>query len=93
MPGSNAIKVDWSPLDAGVASHVVVVVNVNDDTDWCLTTLGASADTHTCTPGKAAAGSTYLALVIALHTGGGYTLGGILPTPTRVTLAAASSGS
>ena len=88
MGATNAIKVDWSP-DAGIDQQVVVVVNTLNTTDYCVMVLPATATTHTCTPSKAAAGATYLAVVIGLKPGGGYSLGN-LPT---VTLPAASSGS
>ena len=86
---TNAIKVDWSP-DAGIDQQVVVVIG-DDTTDYCLSAplLSATASTYTCTPSKAAAGATYVAVVIGLKPGGGFTLGN-LPT---VTLAAAQSGS
>ena len=80
-PGTIALS--WTPPAAG-ASQVAVVVNVADDTDYCLDTLpGLEASTYTCAGRRA--GATYVALLIVLLPDGGYTLANIvrfdLPTP------------
>ena len=94
VAGSNAIKVDWSPAE-GNTGQIVIVVNRGDTTDYCLAAdLGASAKTYTCSEASATyegtAGATYVALVIALQSDGGFTLGNL---PTVMLPAAASSGS
>ena len=80
-PGTIALS--WTPPAAG-ASQVAVVVNVADDTDYCLDTLpGLEASTYTCAGRRA--GATYVALLIVLLPDGGYTLANIvrfdLPAP------------
>ncbi len=80
-PGTIALS--WTPPAAGTA-QVAVVVNVADDTDYCLDTLpGLDASTYTCA-GRTA-GQTYVALLIVLLPDGGYTLANIvrfdLPAP------------
>ena len=56
---------------------MAVVVNVADDTDYCLDTLpGLDASTYTCA-GRTA-GATYVALLIVLLPDGGYTLANIV---------------
>ena len=73
-PGTIALS--WTPPAAG-ASQVAVVVNVADDTDYCLDTLpGLDASTYTCA-GRTA-GATYVALLIVLLPDGGYTLANIV---------------
>ena len=73
-PGTIALS--WTPPAAG-ASQVAVVVNVADDTDYCLDTLpGLDASTYTCA-GRTA-GQTYVALLIVLLPDGGYTLANIV---------------
>ena len=71
-PGTIALS--WT---AAGASQVAVVVNVADDTDYCLDTLpGLDASSYTCA-GRAA-GQTYVALLIVLLPDGGYTLANIV---------------
>ena len=73
-PGTIALS--WTPPAAG-ASQVAVVVNVADDTDYCLDTLpGLDASSYTCA-GRTA-GQTYVALLIVLLPDGGYTLANIV---------------
>ena len=73
-PGTIALS--WTPPAAG-ASQVAVVVNVADDTDYCLDTLpGLDASTYTC-EGRTA-GQTYVALLIVLLPDDGYTLANIV---------------
>ena len=82
-PGT--IDLSWTPPAAG-ASQVAVVVNVADDTDYCLDTLpGLDASSYTCA-GRTA-GATYVALLIVLLPDGGYTLANIV----RFDLPAAAS--
>ena len=68
-----SITVSWTP-GSGAASQVTVVVNVLDDTDYCLgfdaTGSGSSYECEGVT-----AGATYVVLVIALDGEGGYALG------------------
>ena len=80
-PGTIALS--WTPPAAGT-SQVAVVVNVADDTDYCLDTLpGLDASSYACA-GRTA-GQTYVALLIVLLPDGGYTLANIvrfeLPVP------------
>ena len=67
------ITVMWTP-GSGSASQVTVVVNVLDDTDYCLgfdpTGSGSSYECEGVT-----AGATYVVLVIALDGQGGYAIG------------------
>ena len=73
-PGTIALS--WTPPAAGT-SQVAVVVNVADDTDYCLDTLpGLDASTYTCAGRRA--GQTYVALLIVLLPDGGYTLANIV---------------
>ena len=73
-PGTIALS--WTPPAAG-ASQVAVVVNIADDTDYCLDTLpGLDASTYTCA--DRTAGATYVALLIVLLPDGGYTLANIV---------------
>ena len=82
-PGT--IELFWTPPAAG-ESQVAVVVNVADDTDYCLDTLpGLDASSYTCA-GRTA-GQTYVALLIVLLPDGGYTLANIV----RFDLPAAAS--
>ena len=82
-PGTIALS--WTPPAAG-SSQVAVVVNVADDTDYCLDTLpGLDASSYTCA-GRTA-GQTYVALLIVLLPDGGYTLANIV----RFELPAAAS--
>ena len=67
------VMVVWI-LGNGAASQVIVVVNVVDDTDYCLGfDDSGTASSYECT-GRAG-GATYVVLVIALDGQGGYTLG------------------
>ena len=73
-PGT--VVLSWTPPAAGT-SQVAVVVNVADDTDYCLDTLpGLDASTYTCAGRRA--GATYVALLIVLLPDGGYTLANIV---------------
>ena len=73
-PGTIALS--WTPPAAGTA-QVAVVVNVADDTDYCLDTLpGLDASSYTCA-GRTA-GATYVVLLIVLLPDGGYTLANIV---------------
>ena len=67
------ITVLWTP-GSGAASQVIVVVNVLDDTDYCLdvdaTGSGSSYECEGVT-----VGATYVVLVIALDGQGGYAIG------------------
>ncbi len=73
-PGT--VVLSWTPPAAG-ASQVAVVVNIADDTDYCLDTLpGLDASTYTCA--DRTAGATYVALLIVLLPDGGYTLANIV---------------
>ena len=73
-PGT--IELSWTPPAAG-ASQVAVVVNIADDTDYCLDTLpGLDASSYTCA--DRTAGQTYVALLIVLLPDGGYTLANIV---------------
>ena len=73
-PGTIALS--WTPPAAG-ASQVAVVVNIADDTDYCLDTLpGIEASSYTCA-GRTA-GATYVALLIVLLPDGGYSLANIV---------------
>ena len=70
------IALSWTPPAAGT-SQVAVLVNIADDTDYCLDTLpGLEASTYTCV-GRTA-GQTYVALLIVLLPDGGYTLANIV---------------
>ena len=67
------ITVTWTPGNAA-ASQVIVVVNVVDDTDYCLEVDATGvANLYQCA-GRTE-GETYVALVIALDGEGGYALG------------------
>ena len=67
------VMVAWM-LGNGAASQVIVVVNVVDDTDYCLGfDDSGTASSYECT-GRVG-GATYVVLVIALDGQGGYTLG------------------
>ena len=67
------ITVTWTPGNAA-ASQVIVVVNVLDDTDYCLEVdFTGTANSYQCA-GRAE-GETYVVLVIALDGEGGYELG------------------
>ena len=67
------ITVTWTPGTAA-ASQVIVVVNVVDDTDYCLEVDATGvANLYQCA-GRTE-GETYVALVIALDGEGGYALG------------------
>ena len=67
------ITVTWTPGTAA-ASQVIVVVNVVDDTDYCLEVDATGvANSYQCA-GRTE-GETYVALVIALDGEGGYALG------------------
>ena len=80
-PGTIALS--WTPPAAG-SSQVAVVVNVADDTDYCLDTLpGLDASTYTCAGRRA--GQTYVALLIVLLPDGGYTLANIVRFDLRAT--------
>ena len=73
-PGT--IELSWTPPAAGT-SQVAVVVNIADDTDYCLDTLpGLDASSYTCA--VRTAGQTYVALLIVLLPDGGYTLANIV---------------
>ena len=73
-PGTIALS--WTPPAAGTA-QVAVVVNIADDTDYCLDTLpGLDASSYTCAGRRA--GATYVALLIVLLPDGGYTLANIV---------------
>ncbi len=73
-PGTIALS--WTPPAAGTA-QVAVVVNIADDTDYCLDTLpGLDASRYTCA-GRTA-GQTYVALLIVLLPDGGYRLANIV---------------
>ena len=73
-PGT--VVLSWTPPAAGT-SQVAVVVNVSDDTDYCLDTLpGLDASSYTCAGRRA--GATYVALLIVLLPDGGYTLANIV---------------
>ena len=66
------ITVTWTPGNAA-ASQVIVVVNVVDDTDYCLEVdFTGTANSYQCA-GRTE-GETYVALVIALDGEGGYAL-------------------
>ena len=70
------IALSWTPPAAGM-SQVAVVVNIADDTDYCLDTLpGIDASSYTCAGRRA--GQTYVALLIVLLPDGGYTLANIV---------------
>ena len=71
---SGAVSITWNPAD-NATSQVVIAVNPADDTDFCLAVKGSSDDTHTCT--GLTSGTSYVVLVIALHSGG-YTLGNVV---------------
>ena len=67
------ITVTWTPGNAA-ASQVIVVVNVLDDTDYCLEVdFTGTAISYQCA-GRTE-GETYVVLVIALDGEGGYALG------------------
>ena len=67
------ITVTWTPGNAA-ASQVIVVVNVVDDTDYCLEVdFTGVANSYQCA-GRTE-GETYVVLVIALDGEGGYALG------------------
>ena len=67
------ITVTWNPGNAA-ASQVIVVVNVLDDTDYCLEVdFTGTANSYQCA--ERTEGETYVALVIALDGEGGYELG------------------
>ena len=66
------ITVTWTPGNAA-ASQVIVVVNVVDDTDYCLEVdFTGTANSYQCA--ERTEGETYVALVIALDGEGGYAL-------------------
>ena len=67
------ITATWTPGNAA-ASQVIVVVNVLDDTDYCLEVdFTGTAISYQCA-GRTE-GETYVVLVIALDGEGGYALG------------------
>ena len=67
------ITITWTPGNAA-ASQVIVVVNVLDDTDYCLEVdFTGTANSYQCA-GRTE-GETYVVLVIALDGEGGYALG------------------
>ena len=67
------ITVTWTPGNAA-ASQVIVVVNVVDDTDYCLEVdFTGTANSYQCA-GRTE-GEIYVVLVIALDGAGGYALG------------------
>ena len=67
------ITVTWT-LGNAAASQVIVVVNVLDDTDYCLEVdFTGTANSYQCA-GRTE-GETYVVLVIALDGAGGYALG------------------
>ena len=67
------ITVLWTP-GSGAASQVMVVVNVVDDTDYCLGfDVTGSGSSYECA--GVTAGATYVVLVIALDGQGGYAIG------------------
>ena len=67
------ITVSWTP-GSGAASQVIVVVNVLDDTDYCLEVdFTGTANSYQCA-GRTE-GATYVVLVIALDGQGGYAIG------------------
>ena len=67
------IMVSWTP-GSGAASQVIVVVNVLDDTDYCLGfDVTGSVSSYECE--GVTAGATYVVLVIALDGQGGYAIG------------------
>ena len=68
-----SITVSWTP-GSGAASQVIVVVNVLDDTDFCLENDATGvANSYQCA-GRTE-GETYTVLVIALDGQGGYEIG------------------
>ena len=67
------ITVSWTP-GSGAASQVMVVVNVLDDTDYCLGFDPTGSDSSYECAGVTA-GATYVVLVIALDGQGGYAIG------------------
>ena len=71
---AGSATITWSPAD-NATSQVVIAVNPADDTDYCLAVKGSSDASHTC-PGLTS-GTSYVILVIALHSGG-YTLGNVV---------------
>ena len=44
---AGAATITWSPAD-NATSQVVIAVNANDDTDFCLAVKDSIADNHTC---------------------------------------------
>ena len=72
---AGSATITWSPAD-NASSQVVIAVNANDDTDFCLAVKDSIADNHTCS--GLTAGADYVILVIALDGRGGYTLDFVL---------------
>ena len=69
------VNLRWTP-GAGATEQVAVVVNSDDDTDYCLETLASDVGSFTCsmrTPGQ-----TYVGLVIGLLPDDGYALGNVV---------------
>ncbi len=67
---SNSLVLTWTPA-ANATSQIAIVVNVADDTDFCLApSLAASASSYTCTGVSGTAGTAYVGLVIALDGSG-----------------------
>ena len=69
------VNLRWTP-GAGATEQVAVVVNSNDDTDYCLEMLPPDADSFSCT-GRTP-GQTYVGLVIGLLPDGSYALGNVV---------------
>ena len=68
---SNSLELTWTPA-VSATSQIAIVVNVADDTDFCLApSLAASASSYACTGASATAGTAYVGLVIALDGSGG----------------------
>ena len=67
---SSTLVLSWTPA-ANAASQIAIVINVADDSDYCLATLAGSTASSTCSDVSATAGTTYVGLVIALDGSGG----------------------
>ena len=71
---SNSLELTWTPA-VSATSQIAIVVNVADDTDFCLApSLAASASSYACTAITPTAGTAYVGLVIASDGSGGSTV-------------------
>ena len=70
---SNSLELTWTPA-VSATSQIAIVVNVADDTEFCLAPLAASASSYACTAITPTAGTAYVGLVTASDGSGGSTV-------------------